>query len=306
MPGCGIVGHMGSPGWRAALLLAAAPAGCYAPTPVPGGACTAELECPSGLICDQSVPDTPTCIEAPASSNDRPSGAIDVSAGGRFDFDARGARDDFDAPCAAASGPDIFFRISLPAPEVLYLDTDGSSGSPAIAIHQGGCTSKGGAEACVAQTCGEVAQGAWRLPAGEHCIIVDHAGAPPGPGQLTVLRTHRDGDPLPDRSGVVTGNTCNDDNSNDASCGCEPGKDHHYFFTVCPATTVTAHVDTCTATWDTVLQLRDGNEERIACNDDGMCGDQSTLTRQLTGPGLFWAIVDGCFDCGAYTMQYSY
>src|SRR6185436_7619401 len=123
------------------------------------------LECPSGLICDVSAAEGPTCTEVPADPNDRPSGAIDVSAGGRFEFDARGASDDFDAPCAAASGPDVFFRISLSAPEVLYLDTDGSSGSPAIAVHQGSCTSSGGAEACAAQTCGEVAQGAWRLAA---------------------------------------------------------------------------------------------------------------------------------------------
>jgi hypothetical protein len=292
---------------RAALLLAAVPAGCYAPSPTAGGPCSPSLSCPTGQRCDRESSQGPTCVEAVSGGND-PAQAIDVAEGGRFKFDATGARDDFDAPCGAGAGPDVFFRISLPAPEVLYLDTEDSSGTTAIAVHQGSCASIGAAEACAAGTCGEVAQGAWRLPAGEHCIIVDHAGVPSGPGQLTVVRTHRDGDPLPGRTGMVTGNTCtDDDNSNEARCGCEPGKDHHFFFTLCPDAEVTAHLETCgTATWDTVVQLRDGTDDSIGCNDDASCGGQSSLTRDISGPGLFWAIIDGCSECGAYTMRYSY
>src|SRR5262249_36991084 len=143
--------------------------------------------------------------------------------------------------------------------------------------------------------------------AGDHCIIVDHAGTPPGPGQLTVVRTHLDGDPLPARSGSVSGDTCKDDNSNDARCGFEPGKDHHYFFTLCPNAMATAHLETCGgANWDTVLQLRNGAGSNLACNDDAACADQSSVTHDITGPGLFWAIIDGAQECGAYTMQYSY
>lgn len=292
-------------GWRAVLVLAAAPAGCYAPAPAAGGPCSPALVCPSGQLCDVSAPSGPTCVEMVGDSNAGPPGAIDVSDGGRFPFDASGASDDFEAPCAAGSGPDVFFRISLPEAEVVYLDAIGSSGDVAIAVQQGSCTAIGAAEACAAHTCGTDAQGAWRLPAGEHCIVVDHAGVPPGPGQLTVVRTRHDGDPLTGRSGTVTGDTCADDNSNHARCGCEPAKDHHFFFTVCPGP-ATAHLETCGgASWDTVLQLRDAADESLACNDDS-CMAQSSVTGDLTGPGLFWAIVDGCDECGAYTMRYSY
>lgn len=301
---------MALPGWRAALVLAAS-AGCYAPSAATGGPCSASLECPSGQMCDVNAAAGPTCIAGPSLGGPPPPPpppreVVDVSAGGTFTFDATGAGDAFDAPCAAAGGPEVYFRIALAAPEVVYLDTVGSSGEAAIAIRRGGCAELGEAEACASRTCGAEAQGAWRLPAGEHCIVVDHAGVPAGPGRLTVRRTGRAGDPLPARAGTVSGDTCQDDNSNDAECGCEPAKDHHYFFTVCPGTTVTARLETCgAASWDTVLELRAADDDSLGCNDDA-CDLQSRVSRQLTGPGLFWAIVDGCDECGAYTMTYSF
>lgn len=164
--------------------------------------------------------------------------------------------------------------------------------------------------ACAGDTCGAQAQGAWLLAPGTHCIIVDHAGEPDGPGRLSVRRTGRAGDPLPGAMGTVAGNTCDDDDSNDAPCGCGSDRDHHYFFTVCPETRVTARIDTCgRADWDTVVQLRDGAEDGLGCNDDaaGTCGaatGESSLTRDVEGPGLFWAIIDGCDDCGEYTLAY--
>ena len=295
-------------GWRAALLPALVAAACYGPEPAAGGPCSSRFECPFGQVCDRTALAGPTCNAAPSGDvplpNDQPPGAIDVSAGGRFVFDASGAADDADASCGAG-GPDVFFRFELDGPEVVYLDTIGSAGDPAIAVLAGDCASRGDVEACADHTCGAHAQGAWHLPAGTHCIVVEGAT---GPGQLQVVRGGHDGEPLPARAGTVTGNTCNDDDNNNAGCGCEPARDHHYFFTLCPGATATAHLETCTgATWDTVLQLRDGTYAGIACTDNDSCqAAQETLTRAVTGPGLFWAIIDGCADCGPYTLSYSY
>jgi hypothetical protein len=306
-------------GWRAAILSAVLSAACYAPEPAIGGPCSASLECPTGQLCDRAAATGPTCVLMPGGggdgsgsgsnadgtpANDRPAGAIDVSAGGMFAFDASRATDDADAACGASGGPDVFFQIKLTRPEVIYLDTIGAAGEPAIAVLAGECTARGASEACVDHTCGPDAQGAWRLGVGIHCILVDRAT---GPGQLKVARGGRDGDPLPSRSGTVTGNTCNDDDNNSARCDCGPAQDHHYFFALCPNTTAMARLDTCGgANWDTVLQLRDGTNRDLGCIDDGSCGTQGTLTRMITGPGLFWAIIDGCDECGPYMLSYSY
>jgi hypothetical protein len=54
-----------------------------------------------------------------------------------------------------------------------------------------------------------------------------------------------------------------------------------------------------------VLQLRNNADTSQGCTDDSCSGLESTLTRNVTGPGLFWAIIDGCDECGAYTMTYT-
>ena len=85
-----------------------------------------------------------------------------------------------------------------------------------------------------------------------------------------------------------------------------PRSSHHYYFTACPGSAVAAHIEACGgATWDTVLQLRAAAGTSLGCTDDSCANAASTLTRMVTGPELFWAIIDGCTDCGAYTMAYS-
>ncbi|HWU88035.1 MAG TPA: hypothetical protein VN253_12200, partial [Kofleriaceae bacterium] len=177
-------------GWRAVLLPALASAACYAPEPATGGPCSSTFECPSGQLCDRSAAGGPTCIAAPSDDgpppNDHPPGAIDVSAGGRFAFNATSATDDAAGTCGASgAAPDVFFQLELDRPEVVYLDTIGSAGDPSITVLAGSCASPGTSEACADHVCGADAQGAWRLPAGLHCILVDRAT---GAGQLTVVR----------------------------------------------------------------------------------------------------------------------
>lgn len=244
-----------------------------------------------------------------APPNDLAANATDITAGGTFTFDITGATDNYASTCG--NGADVYFKLTLAAAEVIYLDTFGSAANASVIIRPGTCTAFSGAPlACVADSCGgPQVQGAWNLAAGDYCVIVDHPGTATGMQMLTVTRGGRAGDPLTGASGTVTGDTCDDDNSNNAFCGCEPAEDHHYFFTVCPATTVNANLSTCGgATWDTVLQLRRSNNMTIDCEDDdesATCEYQSDITASIDTPGLYWAIVDGCTDCGPYTLTYS-
>ena len=319
---------------RQPAVVLAALAGCYSPNPAAGIPCSPTQACPTGQHCDLDAPGGPTCIakggspgsnggdDGPAddpgtmspdasptpvgSANDLPGAARDVSAGGAFTYDLANAHDDTASPCAAGS-VDLFFRITLAAPEVIYLDTFGSAANVAVAVRAGSCLTPGAVEACVDDSCGgKQVQGAWNLAAGDHCIVVEQADATgPSTGTLSVVRGTRAGDPLVGKSGTVSGDTCKDDNSNTAGCGCEPAQDHHYFFTVCPNTSGAARLETCDkADWDTVVQFRSAANAGLGCNDDS-CGIQSELSRTISAPGLYWAIIDGCDDCGTYTMAYT-
>ena len=53
-----------------------------------------------------------------------------------------------------------------------------------------------------------------------------------------------------------------------------------------------------------LLRFNNANSS-LGCSDDACSVRQSSLTRSVTGPGLFWAIVDGYDACGSYTMSYT-
>lgn len=293
-------------------------AACYEPEPPLGLPCSSEMECPSGQRCLLNASDELRCLREgegmdgggeEEDGNDAPANAISVSRGGTFPLDFTGTQDDAASSCATGR-PELFFELELEKAEVIYLDTFGSAVDTAIAVRAGECDEDGRETACVDDSCGGgQSQGAWGLTAGKHCILVEGPAASAGDptGKLVVLRGKHPGDPLPMASGTVSGDSCQDDNSNDAdSCGCEPAKDHHYFFTVCPQTSVLARFDTCNgANWDTVLQLRFGDGDGLACDDDSCDDTSSVISQMVRGPGLFWAILDGCEECGPYTMKYS-
>lgn len=294
--------------------------GCYQPDPPQGLPCSSELQCPTGQRCVVDDPDGPRCssgtgrVQEPDAqlrpANDLPPGAVDVSAGGGFAFELAGALDDTGSSCAAGR-PEVFFRLSLAAPEVVYFDTFGSPFDTAVTVRRGPCELVGEETACANDSCGGAqSQGAWQLAAGDHCVIVDGPASSGGGGtvgKLSVVRGKHPGEALPMASGTVRGDTCKDDNSNNAGCGCEPAEDHHYFFTVCPGSSVASRFETCgtMATWDTVLQLRSAAGDGLACDDDSCDDTSSAISRTVMGPGMYWAIIDGCADCGAYTMKYS-
>jgi hypothetical protein len=209
-------------------------------------------------------------------------------------------------------GVDMFYKITLAQPEVLYLASFGSDFDAVISVHAGDCTPIGANEACEDDPCGSSGQAmvAESFGAGDHCIVVDHGGPSNvgSMGLLTVVRGGRDGTKLVGGAGTVSGDTCMENNSNDAdSCGCEDAPDHHYFFAACPGPMFNADLDTCTGTdYDSVLQVRDANDEELDCTDDSCNALQSRLNTPITEQGLYWVIVDGCQDCGPYTLTYNF
>ena len=56
-----------------------------------------------------------------------------------------------------------------------------------------------------------------------------------------------------------------------------------------------------------MLEVRGNNGTSLECGDD-QCGPndlQSRAAQTITGPALYWAIIDGYDECGSYTMTYT-
>ncbi|HWO18860.1 MAG TPA: hypothetical protein VNO30_08790 [Kofleriaceae bacterium] len=337
------------PAVTAAALLAA----CYTPQPQPGAPCSPNGSCPHPLVCapqgtceapggsdgDPQVDAPPVrpdgcatggeicgngidedCdgVDLACAGNDRPTGAIDVTAGGTFDGDARLARDDVAANgCGGEGGRDLFFRVTLMAPQVYYFDTLDSAYDTVIRVYAKSCAAVGagaGAAACSDDACGGgKSQVAAALPAGESCIVVDQRdGAQPGGAlKLRVMKGGRDGRPLARGAQVTTGDTCSATNASepiDQNCNGPGslGKDHAYFFTTCPGETLRLDADTCPEPdWDTVLYVKRVSGEQLGCNDDD-CGWGSRITNvALSGSSLYFLFIDGFDDveCGTYSLD---
>jgi hypothetical protein len=337
------------------LFLLVGLAGCFSPkvhpgAPCgPGGACPGELVCaadqtcqpPGGGVQDAAV-DTPLLDEgidaALAPPNDLPDGAIDVSDGGDFTADLTFAHDDAAVPgtsstlCGGDGGLDVFYTLSLPADEVVYLDTFGSDFDTVIRVYRGACTGGAAPDNAVchdnANNCNSV-QTVWlaRMRAGDNCIVVDGLDATQTGRslKLRVERGHRPGRAVT-QAGVIGGTpsyTFTDDttgagNTEDGTCSDHGAPDQGYAFSLCPGETRTVGATTCNAAtamtpWDTALWAR-GPGGQLACQDDDMAacvpgGGFSTISFQATGNHLFWVIVDGAGgtpDHGPYELDLNF
>jgi hypothetical protein len=330
----------GSPAVIAVLV-----AGCFVPDPQPGAPCTTTAECPAPLVCSPRLtcerdragiaPDDGPRGDGPrgdgprgdgctpggdpaCAANDGPAGAIDVTAGGMFEGDARLATDDVAANgCGGDGGRDLFFRVTLTAPQVYYFDTLGSSYDTVIRVYRKSCAAVGagaGAAACGDDACGGgQSQVAVSLPAGESCVVVDERDGAQTSGALAlrVVRGGRDGLPLARGAQTSTGDTCDATNASeplDQDCDGpgSRGKDHAYFFTACPGEALRLDADTCPEpTWDPVLYVQRVTGEQLACDDDS-CGFGPRLTAAtISGSALYFLFLDG-FDaqeCGPYQLD---
>lgn len=265
-------------------------------------------------------------------ANDLAADAIDVTTGGMQTGDLNLARDN--APqrgCGNDGGRDLYYKVTLAAPEVYYFDTFGSNFDVTVRVFPGKtCAQIAATEtpACSDDACNSAnSQLALQLPAGTSCIVVDqNAAATQGALTLKVVRGGHAGAPLMPGPHTVMGDTCNSTDVWKAFCSGDGGQEDAWFFTVCPGTT--AHVDASTCTvaanvhFDTVLYVRRTNVTSnftIDCEDDSSTcpmvrpdrgdgqPDLSILADvPVPGPGLFWLALDG-FDtgaCGGYQMDY--
>lgn len=266
-------------------------------------------------------------------ANDLAASAIDVTMGGMQTGNLNLARDN--APqkgCGNDGGRDLYYKVTLTAPEVYYFDTFGSNFDVTVRVFPGKtCAAITAAEtpACSDDSCNSAnSQLALQLPAGTSCIVVDqNVGATQGALALKVVRGGHAGTPLASGAHTVTGDTCTATDVFSSTCHGMGGKEDGWFFTVCPGTTARVDASTCTVAanvhLDTVLYLRRTNVTTnftIDCNDDS---DQCTMIRPdrtdmhpdlsildnvaVPGPGLFWLVLDG-YDsnyCGGYQMDYN-
>jgi hypothetical protein len=275
------------------------------------GTATAEL-CGDGIDQDCNGSDVACPI------NDGPTGAIDVSNGGTFTADLTAAHDDAAGSCSSSGGRDVFYTFTLPAAEVVYVDTFGSNFDTALTIFAGTCAARGAQQVCSDDSCAlPQSQAAVQLAAGTYCIVADQYSSTQTSGALVlnVTRGGRTGTAIAAASGSQTANSCDASHSNETTAGCQSStaaKDVGYYFLTCPNTTRTVGANTCTGTtWDSVVYLRHGSASTgdVACNDDS-CGLASSFTGgSITQSGLNWLIVDGyslaTTTCGAYTLTYT-
>lgn len=289
-----------------------------------GTVCSASAAAPVPELCGNSIDEDCNGADVACPGNDRPAGAIDISAGGTFTVDLTAAHDDNWAAstatldCGDPGGRDAFYQFTLPAEEVVYFDSFGSNFDTVIRVFAGACTSLGSTKACADDACSTTrSQGAIDLPAGTYCLVIDQfsASTTAGAASLSFERGGRSGLPLPATSGSVTGTTTG--KANQSIAGCEPNSsqpDVGYFFLTCPSRTYTVSANTCSTTaFDSILYLRRGAATAgdLVCSDDETgCGNglQAKITNaSMTGANLNWMIVDGFGQTGNgnYTLTYS-
>ncbi len=204
-----------------------------------------------------------------------------------------------------ASGAELWYRITLGARSVLYLDTFGSSFDTRISVRS---ACGGSYLGCEDDDCGTFQDVLARdLAAGTYYVAV-HAWSSSTTTGTVNLRWQT----LPTGNGAATRVTAAGTYSGTTSgtgitSSCVgAGPEDLFYFTVCPSTTTTVGASTCGgATWDTVLYLRSSSGTDIACNDD-TCNFQSTISGSVSGPGLYGVFVDGLgSSSGPYSVAIS-
>jgi len=293
-----------------------------------GACCAASETC--GNNCDDNC--NGSIDEGCGPPNDTCTGAIDVSAGGRFTGSTAAATDNTDPPsgCGATNGGrDVYFFFTISSDSDVFISTLGSSFDTVIYV---GFECGGGGQGCNNNVSPPIiTQSLLRMrdPAnGTYFITLDGNG----PGEagdyvLDVYITPLDSPsdkcghvvPFDDVMTGETGTTCGYDNDYVGSCTVSPStaaNDRVYFFVIpngLPARRVT--FSTCNAgttnTYDTLLYIRnvctDATSE-VACNDDAAtcmtAGTLSTVGADL-GPGMYYLFMDGFTGCGDYRITVS-
>lgn len=187
--------------------------GCSAPNLVcdepPGGQggscvrCLASTHCGAGLLCD--LPSR-SCVAGLPETCDRPRELVlDQETGrGSLRLDTRGAADDVQPGCVAASGPDLAVRLHLDGPRDLTLTTTPLTpdSDAVLSLRSGSCAAT--AELACDDGFGRPdALKLENLPAGDHFILVDAYGAD-GAGEVQLDAVAAAATPAPGNDGCAT------------------------------------------------------------------------------------------------------
>lgn len=278
----------------------------------PPGDCEPGPEfCADGVDSDCFEDQDPACPPG-----DSPDTAIDITDTYFGYVNVRFAGNEYTPSCAAPGGRDAFFEFTLTEEELVYLDTWETDFYAVLVLREGACADQGnftGPElACVEYGCSEgLSQWVGRLAAGTYCVVVDQYDedvAAFGGFDLVVNLQHGPlAEPLEEEQ---EGDTCPQGEGTDIwepSCGAEGGLDTSYFFTLCEQSTSLA-ASTCAETdFEPVLHALDGYGDELACAD-GCSPEGNGLATTLTGPGLFYLVVDGdgADQCGNFLLEASY
>jgi hypothetical protein len=285
--------------------------GGMVPTCTPGAPAT---EVCNGIDdnCDGMVDEGGVCAVAPA--NDTCAGAVTLSAaGGTTTGTLRDATAQVtDCGATGATGVEVFYRVDLSSRSVVYLDTFGTAFDTSLSYRGASCP--GAASPCEDDDCGVLQdQLVVALPAGTHFFAVHtrNSSTTRGPfnlrWQVVPIPSGGPATRIPG-NGSYSGATSGASTSA-TSCTAATGPEATYFFTVCPSVTRTMAADTCTSSYDTVLEVRGpvvASSPR--CNDDACSTGNwlgSSLSASVTGPGVGVAVVDGYNGAGSFTLAVS-
>ncbi len=264
--------------------------------------------CGNGL--DENCNGTPDdgCVTAP--TNDLCGGAIALSgaSGTRVGDTIVGASSEV-SDCAY--GTDIWYRITLAARSILYVDTFGSTFDTSLSIRS---SCAGAAVACEDDDCATLQDIAVAdLAAGTHYVVVHTRASTAGTVNLRwqTLATGAGTATRVTANGTFAGTTgATSGTSASATCFSRgAGPENLHYFTICPSTSRSVTINTCSplASFDTVLYLRSAGGTEVSCSDDS-CGVQSTITSSVSGPGLFGAFVDSYYSTDtlrAYSVNFA-
>jgi hypothetical protein len=283
--------------------------------------CTAG-ECSGTRSCSATCVPGPCEFGTPPPDDTCAGPLIDVSAGGTFVGTTCAANNDYTFACGltTAASPDLVFRLVLPAPRDVVIDTLDSS-FDAMLFVRSGTTCPGSVTERCDDNSGGGSPGQARIqwssaPAGTYWVILDGSGA--GSRGTWVLNVSVTVPPPPVNdacagatllSTTATGTTqfALDDHSPACASG-TGGRDVWYRFTLSSRQIV--YLDTVDGNaWNSTLAVLQGTcpapATDVACSDDACGGPRSQWYGTLDA-GTYYVVVDGAAagQEGAFTLLF--
>lgn len=253
--------------------------------------------------------DVSTAPPSPPPENDLCSGAVDISAGGRFTGTLLAAGADYPISCSSTPTKDVAYVFTLLEPQAVSLVLRGDYDLSPYLVVTTECGNTAAEEICQWYEYPTMVD--WRmLDAGTYYVIVKADDEGTFSLELTISEPS---DPCAgleriEASGTWSGTTVGTFDDGRGTCGGSGGPDVAYELVLAEDAAVRAEITV--ATWDTVLYLRtacDDPATQLACNDDGggSYGLRSMIDAGLLTAGTYYLFVDGLYSgaFGDYTLQ---